>query len=195
MTRLPPFPRFTAKYMVGGKSVYIYSYSHASFPPRPPAPLPQLPAHGAPRRDGDVPMSRPEKTEVGYPFTPRTFADYGSDFGFSAHCRRCGRHKCITDADIERIGPDTDLDELRTRLRCKNCGGARCPDLQGLPRRNEGLQQKQSFLMTGGQASEFRGGVHGGAEGRMTAVTVSETPRLTRASPARCIGGRRSSPC
>ena len=53
---------------------------------------------------------------------PCTFADWGPDFGFSAHCRRCARHRRLTDADIERIGRDVDLDEVRARLRCEACG-------------------------------------------------------------------------
>ena len=60
------------------------------------------------------------------PIAMRTFADYGPDFGWFAHCLACFRDRPFTDADIARLfGLDADVNDLRRRLRCARCGKRR----------------------------------------------------------------------
>ena len=61
------------------------------------------------------------------PIVLRTFRDYGTDFGWFAHCLRCFRDRVFTDDEIEhRLGLDTDVDAVRRALRCTRCGARDC---------------------------------------------------------------------
>ena len=57
------------------------------------------------------------------PVAMRTFADFGSSYGWFAYCRTCFRQHGLSAADIEqRIGFDAQVLEVRKRLRCSACG-------------------------------------------------------------------------
>ena len=91
------------------------------------------------------------------PIAMRTFADYGPDFGWFAHCLACFRDRPFTDADIARLfGLHANVDEVRQRLRCTRCG-ARRPLLYRY----------------------YRGGVHGPSESAYSLLEAPEGPRET----------------
>ena len=61
------------------------------------------------------------------PITLRTFADYGVEFGWFAHCTRCVRDRHFSQVEIdERFGLDADVDAVRRSLRCGRCGQQDC---------------------------------------------------------------------
>ncbi len=52
----------------------------------------------------------------------RTLGEYLEGHELSAVCRECARTVDLDGGELLRFGPDVDADEIKRRVRCRECG-------------------------------------------------------------------------